>query len=45
MEELARIRAGLRSELRRSPMMDHAALAAKIAVAYRQMWQKWCQNG
>ena len=45
IEKLARIRAGLRSELRCSPMMDHAALAAKIAVAYRRMWQKWCQNG
>jgi protein O-GlcNAc transferase len=39
---LAEIRAALRGELQRSPLLDHAAQSARFGAALRQCWQEWC---
>ena len=39
---LAAIRAGLRAELQRSPLLDHAGQAARFGAALRHCWQYWC---
>lgn len=39
---LAAIRAGLRDEVRRSPLGDHAGQSARFAAALRQCWSEWC---
>jgi protein O-GlcNAc transferase len=40
--ELARVRAGLREEVRRSALLDHAAQAERFGAALRQCWEQWC---
>lgn len=40
--KLAAIRAGLRDELRNSPLGDHAGQSARFAAALRQCWMEWC---
>lgn len=41
---LARIRAGLREEMRASSLMDEPAFARKVETALRAMFQKWCEK-
>jgi len=42
LDGLARLRAGLRSRLERSPVMDGAALAADFSKLVREMWWEVC---
>lgn len=42
--KLAAIRAGLRDEVRNSPLGDHAGQSARFAAALRQCWQAWCAS-
>lgn len=42
---LASLRAGLRGEMERSPLLDEAGFARKVEAAYREMWKIWCANG
>ncbi|MFC3230139.1 tetratricopeptide repeat protein [Marinibaculum pumilum] len=39
---LARTRAGLRSAMRQSPLMDPRGLAAEMEAHYRRLWRGWC---
>ncbi len=39
---LAALRSGLRGEVRRSPLGDHAGQSARFAAALRGCWQEWC---
>lgn len=41
---LARIRAGLREEMRASSLMDEPAFARKVETALRAMFKKWCEK-
>jgi len=41
---LASIRANLRGELQRSPLLDHAGQAARFGDALRECWQNWCRT-
>ncbi len=38
-------RAGLRSRLERSVLMDAERFSRRMESAYRDVWQKWCGNG
>jgi protein O-GlcNAc transferase len=40
--ELAAIRAGLREQVRNSPLGDHAGQSERFAAALRDCWQAWC---
>lgn len=42
LADLSGLRAGLRSQLQASPMMDSARFAGHFEAALRQMWQRWC---
>jgi predicted O-linked N-acetylglucosamine transferase (SPINDLY family) len=39
---IAGLRAALRARLQASPLMDEAAFARSVEVAYRGMWRAWC---
>ena len=39
---LATIRAGLRDEIRNSPLMDNAGFTRDVERQYRTIWQHWC---
>ncbi len=39
---LADIRAGLRADLQRGPLLDHAGQAAHFGAALRETWREWC---
>lgn len=41
--QLARVRAGLRDEIRRSPLMDNAGFTRDVEQHYRTIWQRWCE--
>jgi len=41
LEKLAALRAGLRQEMERGPLMDEAGFARKVEKAYREMFEKW----
>jgi len=41
----ARPREGLRAEMRRSPLLDHAGQAARFGAALEEMWLVRCQGG
>lgn len=41
---LTQIRAGLRQEMRISPLMNEKEFTLALERAYRQMWQAWCQS-
>jgi len=41
---LATIRAGLRDQVKHSPLGDHAGQSARFAVALRDCWQAWCAS-
>ena len=40
---LAQVRAGLRDEMRRSPLMDNAGFTRDVEHHYRAIWQRWCE--
>jgi len=44
LDGLAQLRAGLRSRLERSPVMDGAALAADFSKLVREMWWEVCNR-
>jgi len=44
LERLADLRAGLRSRLERSPLMDAARFARGIETVYRGLWKTYCQE-
>jgi predicted O-linked N-acetylglucosamine transferase (SPINDLY family) len=39
---LATLRTGLRDELRRGPLLDHAGQAGRFGAALRDCWRAWC---
>lgn len=43
-ERLGRLRAGLREQMKRSPLCDAAAFTAELERAYRELWIKWCER-
>jgi predicted O-linked N-acetylglucosamine transferase (SPINDLY family) len=38
------LRAGLRSKLKSSPLVDGRRFAADVEAAYRQIWRNWCAH-
>jgi predicted O-linked N-acetylglucosamine transferase (SPINDLY family) len=42
LPQLAQMRATLREQLRRSPLMDSARFARNLDAVYRQLWRQWC---
>jgi predicted O-linked N-acetylglucosamine transferase (SPINDLY family) len=44
LPHLAATRAGLRADLQRSALLDHAGQAARFAAAIRECWQTWCAS-
>jgi len=44
LPKLAILRAGLRSEMEASPLMDEPGFARKVETAYREMFAKWCEK-
>ena len=44
VDRLARCRAGLRSEMQASALMDEAGLARRVEAAYRQMFEIWARS-
>jgi predicted O-linked N-acetylglucosamine transferase (SPINDLY family) len=40
----ARLRAGLREEMKQSALLDHPGQAARFAAAVRQAWAAWCET-
>lgn len=42
IDELAGLRAGLREQVRKSPIGDHKAYVRMVEIAYREMWRRWC---
>jgi protein O-GlcNAc transferase len=41
-DELAAMRAGLREQMRTSPLYDGPALARNLEALYLQAWRLWC---
>jgi len=41
---LANIRANLRNQMTHSPLMDEQGFARKVENAYREMFEKWCDQ-
>ena len=44
LDNLAKIRAGLRGEMERGPLRDEPAFARKVEAAYREMFRIWCES-
>lgn len=44
LPRLATLRAGLRQEMKMSPLMNEPAFACKVEVAYREMFAKWSEE-
>ncbi|PXX42461.1 tetratricopeptide repeat protein [Undibacterium pigrum] len=44
LPELSAIRAGLRMQMKNSPLMDEAGFCHKVENAYREMWKIWCNK-
>jgi len=44
LPRLAAIRAGLRQEMEKSPLMDEPGFARKVEKAYGEMFSKWCKE-
>ena len=41
LDELAELRASLRSRMEKSPLMDEEGFTKRLESAYREMWYKW----
>jgi predicted O-linked N-acetylglucosamine transferase (SPINDLY family) len=44
LDRLKHLRASLRLRLASSPLVDAAGFARKVEIAFRQMWQAWCDR-
>jgi predicted O-linked N-acetylglucosamine transferase (SPINDLY family) len=44
LDRLQELRGSLRERMRNSPLMDGKRFARHAERAYRQMWQRWCQQ-
>jgi protein O-GlcNAc transferase len=44
LPRLARVRAGLRDRMRRSPLTDGERFARHVEAAYRARWRRWCAS-
>jgi len=42
--ELAQLRAGLRSSLRKSELLDHSGLAEALSRSFRSWWLQWLKT-
>ncbi len=42
--KLTTLRAGLRQEMKQSPLMDEPGFARKVEAAYQEMFAKWCEE-
>jgi protein O-GlcNAc transferase len=42
LEGLARLRAGLRHAMKRSPLVDGRRYTRHVEEAYRALWRRWC---
>jgi hypothetical protein len=40
---LSTVRADLRGDLLRSPLLDHATQATRFGAALRECWKNWCR--
>ncbi len=45
LQALAAIRSGLRDEMRASLLCDEADFTRRMEATYRQMWQRYCEQG
>jgi predicted O-linked N-acetylglucosamine transferase (SPINDLY family) len=43
-DRLKRLRAGLREQMKASPLMDAGGFARDVESAYREMWRAWCAS-
>ncbi|HSH71488.1 MAG TPA: aminotransferase class I/II-fold pyridoxal phosphate-dependent enzyme [Methylophilaceae bacterium] len=43
-QQLAEVRASLRSRFEQSPLAKPAMIAEGLEIAFRQMWQRWCDK-
>jgi predicted O-linked N-acetylglucosamine transferase (SPINDLY family) len=43
-DRLKRLRAGVREQMKMSPLMDAEGFARDVESAYRQMWRGWCET-
>jgi predicted O-linked N-acetylglucosamine transferase (SPINDLY family) len=43
-ERLRGLRHHLREKVAKSPLMDQKQFARNMEAAYREMWQKWCED-
>ena len=44
VEELVRLRAGMRERMKASPLMDEAGFARDVESAFKDMWHRWCSE-
>lgn len=44
LDALAQMRAGLRSRMDQSPLMDAPRFARNLEAKYREAWQRWCKT-
>jgi predicted O-linked N-acetylglucosamine transferase (SPINDLY family) len=44
LPRLQELRGSLRQRMQRSPLMDASRFARNVEQAYREIWQRWCQE-
>jgi predicted O-linked N-acetylglucosamine transferase (SPINDLY family) len=44
LPRLAALRAGLRTRMEQSPLMNYERFTRNVEAAYRQAWRKWCAD-